>query len=55
MCLGEGIKLEAYIRGVDARLGLEEESDKPFSVFVYGDHQSCAIAVLLMNEPESIM
>ena len=60
VCLGEGITLEAYIRGVDVRLGLEEESDAPFSVAGCGGHQSCAIikAVivgLLMNEPESIM
>ena len=52
--LGEGT-LEAYIRGVDARLGLEEESDTPFSVVGGGDHQSCATALLLMNEPESRM
>ena len=55
VCLGEGITLEAYIRGVDARLGLEEESDAPFSVVGYGDHQSCAIVPLLINEPESRM
>ena len=54
VCLGEGT-LEAYIRGVDARLGLEEESDAPFSVAGCGDHQSCAIVALLINEPESIM
>ena len=53
VCLGEGITLEAYIRGVDARLGLEEESDAPFSVVLCGDHQSCVIAPLLMNDPES--
>ena len=56
VCLGEGITLEAYIRGVDARLGLEEESDAPFSVPVCGGNQSCCAAVdLLINEPESIM
>ena len=53
--MGEGITLEAYIRGVDARLGLEEESDAPFSVVGCGDNQSCAIDELLMNDPESIM
>ena len=52
--MGEGT-LEAYIRGVDVRIGLEEESDTPFSVVECGDNQSCAIAVLLMNEPESRM
>ena len=55
VCFGEGITLEAYIRGVDVRLGLEEESDAPFSVHDCGDHQSCVIVALLMNEPESIM
>ena len=30
--LGEG-RLEAYIRVVDARLGLEEEADAPFVPF----------------------
>ena len=55
VCLGEGITLEAYIRGVDVRLGLEEESDTPFSVLECGDHQSCAAVPLLMNDPESIM
>ena len=54
VCLGEGT-LEAYTRGVDARLGLEEESDTPFSVVFCGDHQSCVTAFLLMNDPESIM
>ena len=54
VCLGEGT-LEAYLRGVDVRLGLEEESDAPFSVHVCGGNQSCAIVPLLMNEPESIM
>ena len=55
VCLGEGITLEAYIRGVDARLGLEEESDAPFSVEGCGGNQSCVIVPLLMNDPESIM
>ena len=55
VCLGEGITLEAYIRGVDARLGLEEESDAPFSVPHCGDNQSCAAVDLLMNDPESRM
>ena len=54
MCLGEGT-LEAYTRGVDARLGLEEESDAPFVVVDCGEMQCCAIVVLLINEPESIM
>ena len=54
VCLGEGT-LEAYTRGVDARLGLEEESDAPFFVLHCGDHQSCDIVDLLMDEPESIM
>ena len=52
--MGEGITLEAYIRGVDVRIGLEEESDTPFSVVACGLNQSCA-AGLLMNEPESRM
>ena len=55
VCLGEGITLEAYTRGVDVRLGLEEESDTPFSVVGCGGHQSCGIDDLLMNDPESIM
>jgi hypothetical protein len=38
--------LEAYIRGVDARLGLEEESDAPFVADVCCDHQGCVIVVL---------
>ena len=38
VCLGEGT-LEAYIRGVDARLGLEEESDAPFVVVDCCAHQ----------------
>ncbi len=29
LCWGEGM-LEAYLRGVDGRPGLEEESDEPF-------------------------
>ena len=48
---GEGITLEAYIRGVDARIGLEEESDTPFSVAGCGEMQCCATVDLLMNEP----
>ena len=55
VCLGEGIKLEAYLRGVDVRLGLEEESDAPFFVPLCGGHQSCGTVELLMNDPEPIM
>ena len=45
MCLGEGT-LEAYIRGVHARLGLEEESDAPFAAVDCCDHQGCPIVAL---------
>ena len=49
--MGEGITLEAYIRGVDVRIGLEEESDAPFVVVVCGAMQCCATVDLLMNDP----
>jgi hypothetical protein len=45
VCLGEGT-LEAYIRGVHARLGLEEESDAPFVAVGCCPHQGCVIVVL---------
>ena len=51
----EGITLEAYIRGVDVRIGLEEESDAPFFALECGGNQSCVTEDLLINEPESIM
>ena len=49
--MGEGITLEAYLRGVDARLGLEEESDAPFSVVGCGVMQCCVTVDLLRNDP----